>query len=1300
MGDDFRGQLIVDDSQEGDVDECQVNSSVCGPNSNCTNVNGGYSCSCLDGFTATFPNITISINNTCTDVDECQVNSSVCGPNSNCTNVNGGYNCSCLDGFTATFPNLTISINNTCTGEFICMWTKFQLHNNYTTTNNYRTTNNNNYNYYYSTANNNTYSTTNNNNYSTTNNNYYSTNNYNYYSTNNYNYCTTNNNNTSNNNCRKTNNKYSTTNNYSNYRTTNNNNNYYYNNYCYSTANDNNYSTTNNNNNNYYYYSTANDNNYSTTNNYSNYSTTNKNNYYYSTANDNNYSTTNNNYSTTNNNYYSTNNYKNCTTNNNNTSNNNCRKTNNNYSTTNNYSNYSTINNNNYNYYYSTANDNIYTNDNNYSTTNNYSNYSKTKNNNNNYYYYYSTANDNNYSTTNNYSNYSTTKNNNYYYYSTANDNNYSTTNNYSNYTQPTTTTTAQPTTTVQPTTTTTTTAQPTTTTTAQPTTTTTTAQPTTTVQPTTTATTTAQPTTTTTTTTAQPTTTTTKAQPTTTSAAATTTTTTQTTTATNTATPTTTTTTVQPTRTTTGAKPATTSLATTTTTNSTVKPTTTTTAKPAPTNIATEASTTMKPTQTVIKMSMRIDHTFDSSLTSKTEAKYNFYVDRIKSAIEESYRNLPNYIQRSVQVTGFRFESLESTITVTNNNLDLTLANANVSNILAKKGIPLAQDAFAESEYDCINESLGVGKIGDNVTGLCENGLKGLISYECKQIDLKNYWMPIKKDCVVEAIKDLERKAEVLFVEEIPEFMSNLSNTAKQNNIEISQSALTVKTIVEILYRIASMSQTITISQHVMEDFLKTVDIIVSDESKNTWEELNNDDTIANKSTELLQAIETISDCLSDDSFVISQSSIQLTRTTIENSFTGTSLLPDSTTQIMIPNVEPTLITIIIFTNLDNVLPTRNTSNNDNKTSENHINGDVVVIKVHENINNISFTFDITNTSLKNPQCVFWNFDLDHWDSTGCKVKGSGKETVTCECNHTTSFSILMSAIDNPALDYITYIGVAISMASLILSLIIEMIVWKSVTGNDTSYMRHVSIVNIAVSLLIADIWFIIGAATANPGQPTPVNPCSAAVFLIHFLYLSLFFWMFISALLLLNRNAMASSQISRAKMMVIAFTVGYCAPLLIAVITVASTAGAGRYIWTRDACWLNWFESKSLLAFVIPALTIVAFNLLVYIVVVCKILPREVGAQSDERHTLVIIARCLVILTPIFGLTWGFGIGSMVSSNFGIHVVFAILNSLQGFFVLVFGTLLDREVQESLPGKLLLQNLHSRNTWENNII
>ncbi|KTF74039.1 hypothetical protein cypCar_00037253 [Cyprinus carpio] len=577
---------------------------------------------------------------------------------------------------------------------------------------------------------------------------------------------------------------------------------------------------------------------------------------------------------------------------------------------------------------------------------------------------------------------------------------------------------------------------------------------------------------------------------------------------------------------------------------------------------------------------------------------------------------------------------------------------------------------ANALSDDVCHTQELGAGKTNDVRTGVCGNGLKGNIIYKCESRN----WKSIENNCVLEVIDKLTSTVESLLVEEIPVFMANLSNATEQHNINITQSPATVQAIVDILSTIANLSKSVFINKPVMEDFLKTVDIIISDNVSNTWSILENKTSI-----KLLRAIEDISDRLTENGEIY-KTSIQLIRATVTNSFNLTSSLPNSTTEIVIPQVpRATNITIIIFTTLDNVLPTH--GSNDSRKSDVRINGDVVVVKVdNKMINNISFTFDITNQSLGNPQCVFWNFILDNWDSTGCEVKRNNIGNTTCECNHTTSFSILMSPfhIDpshRTALAYITYIGVAISIASLIICLIIEIIVWKSMTRNDTSYMRHVSIVNIAVSLLIANICFIIGAAIAEQEQPTSVDHCSPAVFFMHFFYLALFFWMLMSALLLFYRTVMVLSQMSRAKMMAIAFIVGYGAPLLIAAITVASTAGQENYISKRDACWLNWYESKALLAFVIPALTIVAINLVVLAVVLYKILRRGVGAatQPDEKHALVVIARCVAILTPIFGLTWGFGIGTMVSQKQGIHVVFALLNSLQGFFILVFGTLLD---------------------------
>uniref|UniRef100_A0A8C1P6B5 Uncharacterized protein n=1 Tax=Cyprinus carpio TaxID=7962 RepID=A0A8C1P6B5_CYPCA len=563
--------------------------------------------------------------------------------------------------------------------------------------------------------------------------------------------------------------------------------------------------------------------------------------------------------------------------------------------------------------------------------------------------------------------------------------------------------------------------------------------------------------------------------------------------------------------------------------------------------------------------------------------------------------------------------------------------------------------------KFSCKNDTLGDGNENQFVTGPCEKNWDGSITYQCTS----GNWMEFRRDCILQVINDLQRN--FLIVERIPAFVSNLSNVTVQNNQIITQSPLTVQTIVEILVNIASILQNIIIDKAVMVvcifNFFANFTSVLTAAS---WQSLTKENT----SISLLSAIENVTDRLSDVDFTFTETFIELNRTVIKNSYRGKSNLPNSTTEILIPQVlKTTSLTVLVFAKLGKVLPSRNTGN-----LVSHINGNVVIVKVNETLNNISFTFDITDQSLVNPQCVFWNFNLNAWDSTGCEAKPSGNETgkITCECNHTTTFSILMfNPNDHIALDYITYIGVSISMASLILCLIIESIMWKSIndTSNYTSYMRHVSIVNIVVSLLIANICFIIGAAIAEPEQPTSVGRCSPVVFFMHFFYLALFFWMLISALLLFYRTVMVShghgqswSQMLKAKMMVIAFIVGYGAPLLIAVITVASTAGQENYISKRNSCWLNWYESKALLAFVIPALTILAINLVVLIVVLYKMLGRGVASiQRDEKHALVVIAICVAILTPFFGLTWGFGIGTMVSQDFGMHVVFALLNSLQ---------------------------------------
>uniref|UniRef100_A0A3B4YAI3 Uncharacterized protein n=1 Tax=Seriola lalandi dorsalis TaxID=1841481 RepID=A0A3B4YAI3_SERLL len=590
-----------------------------------------------------------------------------------------------------------------------------------------------------------------------------------------------------------------------------------------------------------------------------------------------------------------------------------------------------------------------------------------------------------------------------------------------------------------------------------------------------------------------------------------------------------------------------------------------------------------------------------------------------------------------------------------------------------------------------CNDTQYGVGREGDRSSIECAQGQEGSKTAICQET---GEWKLQEDTCIVTKIKELLIDSQ----DEVPQFVANLNETVQQQRTEIANSSATISAVVDILNTVATVST--AVNETVMHDVISTIDSIVGEDARESWAILNANET-RNSSSVLLGSLETISDQLVGE-FSIKTTRILLNRTTFNNSFRADL---NSSIVIDIPNtnINKVSITTITLSTLNNVMPSRNSTfdaslfnaTSNETVSDNAINAAVLLVKINATIRNVSLSYDKLNNSLTlNPQCVFWNFtlfgNLGAWDDEGCEFVSDKNNTVTCHCNHLTSFSILMATKIPPslreALDIITYVGVGISLASLVICLIIEGYVWKAITRNSTAFMRHVSIVNTALSLLIADICFLIGASIAknpleNPGEDhaVPIGPCSTATFFMHFFYLSLFFWMLVSGLLLFYRTVMVFSHMSKSTMLAIGFCLGYGCPLIIAVITVAVTASGNGYIRRFDACWLNWIETKALLAMVIPALTIVFINILIVVVVLFKMLRRGTGttAHPDEKHTLVVITRCVIILTPLFGLTWSLGVGTMVSStNKGIHIAFAFFNSLQGFFILVFGTLFDSKV------------------------
>ncbi|NWY62317.1 AGRF5 protein, partial [Chionis minor] len=628
------------------------------------------------------------------------------------------------------------------------------------------------------------------------------------------------------------------------------------------------------------------------------------------------------------------------------------------------------------------------------------------------------------------------------------------------------------------------------------------------------------------------------------------------------------------------------------------------------------------------------------------------------------------------------------------------------------------------EAKSDCIklkvttgkkkiscSDNLGIGVEGATLLKPCNESdnsdgfIRGHIVYKCSD----KSWIILSNNCLSVEINNLLTSAQSLVNSpdasaKLPNYLEELKNQTEKEQSPINSSA-NLGAIVTILKTVSVIP--VKAEKSTIENFLFTVDFIVDNSTTEVWNTLNKKEGLGSSS--LLQSVENFSLNLQPVNNTIppvSTKTLQLkgivvieSNTSYDADFHSTENL---TVNVLIGEKEiqnlaqNSTIVSVMYSKLGNLLP-------ENKTKS--VNSLLITTTLSSNRSqnfNINMTFAKKNSSLEKPQCVFWNFKLNEcrggWDDQGCNTTDA-EDNVICSCNHLTSFSVLMSPGTSPQViieDYITYIGLAISILSLVICIIIESLVWKYVTNNTTSYMRHVCILNIATSLLIADIWFIVTASIADQNRQISKNICYVATFFIHLFYLCSFFWMLSLGLILFYRLVFILHDTSKTTQKAVAFCLGYGCPFVIAAVTIGVTLPRNNY--TRDGvCWLKWEDSKTLLAFVIPALMIVTMNLFITAVVIIKILRPTIGDRSNrqEKNALFQIGKSVAILTPLLGLTWGFGMATIIENSHRVlHILFALLNALQGLFILVFGTLWDKKILEALLKRNSMSKWSSQQT------
>ncbi|KAF5929791.1 hypothetical protein HPG69_002516 [Diceros bicornis minor] len=693
-----------------------------------------------------------------------------------------------------------------------------------------------------------------------------------------------------------------------------------------------------------------------------------------------------------------------------------------------------------------------------------------------------------------------------------------------------------------------------------------------------------------------------------------------------------------------------------------------------------------------------KINETFTKDLLNSSSATYSRYATGIEIQLKEAYKRIQGF--ESVRVTQFRDGSVVAGYEVVGSSSTSELLSA-IEQVAekAEAGLhhlfPLEDDSFRVfGKVQCNSIVFGFGSKNDEYTLPCSSGYIGSITARCQP----SGWQVVKETCVLSQLEELKKNFSVIAGNAteaaVSSFVRNLSVVIQQSP---STTAGNLASVVSILGSISSLSlaSNFRVSNSTMEDVINIADYILNSASVTNWTVLLQEEKRA--SSRLLETLENISILVPPTALPLSFSrefidwkGIPVSTTQLKKGYNYQTEMFQKNTSIPIRgrvligsdqfqrSLPETIISMASLT-LGNILPITQNGNV-------QVNGPVISMVIQNySINEIFLNFSKIESNLSQPQCVFWDFSHLRWNNAGCHLVNETPDTVMCRCTHLTSFSMLMSSFVPPAIipivKWITFVGLGISMGSLILCLIIEALFWKQVKKSQTSHTRHICMVNIALCLLIADVWFIVAATVDTTVNPSGV--CIAAVFLTHFFYLSLFFWMLMLGVLLAYRIVFVFHHTAMPLMMAVGFCLGYGCPLIISVITIAVTQPSNGYK-RKDVCWLNWSEgSKPLLAFAVPALAIVAVNLVVVLLVLTKLWRPAVGERlsQDNKATIVRMGKSLLILTPLLGLTWGFGIGIMVDSqNLVWHVIFAILNAFQGFFILCFGILLDSKLRQLL--------------------
>ncbi|KAG8507190.1 Adhesion G-protein coupled receptor G4 [Galemys pyrenaicus] len=296
-------------------------------------------------------------------------------------------------------------------------------------------------------------------------------------------------------------------------------------------------------------------------------------------------------------------------------------------------------------------------------------------------------------------------------------------------------------------------------------------------------------------------------------------------------------------------------------------------------------------------------------------------------------------------------------------------------------------------------------------------------------------------------------------------------------------------------------------------------------------------------------------------------------------------------------------------------------------------------------------------------------------WNSSGCKVKETNVNRTVCQCDHLTHFGVLMDlsrsamdAVNEWILTLITYIGCGIS--SIFLGVVmVTYIAFHKLRRDHPSKI----LINLCTALLLLNLVFLVNSWLSSFQK---AGLCITTAVALHYSLLASLTWMGLEAVHMYFA-LIRVFNIYIPHYMLKFCLVGWGIPAIVVAIILAvnkdvyGTAGS-----TTLFCWIK--DDSAFYG------SVVAYFCLIFLMnlsTFCTVLAQLNSMKSPNQKTrqkIIHDLRGTMSLTFLLGLTWGFAFFAWGPVRILFSYLFAISNTLQGFFIFVFHCVMKESVRE----------------------